>query len=461
MHEGRAADRNRTAPKRAGGLDARFALSALLIGAAAVLGGASRENPVRLAIIELCALPVAVAAVRRVASAARSDDAAPALPIALAALVIAVPLLQIIPLPPGVWAALPGQAPRAEALRLAGLPAPWLPLSLSPGDTGRAGLALLPPAAMFVATLGLDVEDRRRLAWLWLALAALGLALGLAQVAAPAGGPAYPYRTTNVGSLVGLFANRNHEAGYLLALLPFAAALAVPGGAGAPGRERAGGSGFAGRVAWLFLPVSIVALGVIRSRAGVILAAPAALAALAVAWRGRGRRRGNRALAVTAGAIGAAVLAVALFGLDPILGRFDGRSPAEFRFEAWPSVLAAAQSLAPLGSGLGSFDRVFEAVEPLALVGPTYFNHAHNDYLELWLETGWVGAAILALFLAWFAPAAWRAWRRGCPLAQASSAAIVLLMAQSAVDYPLRTETLAVLFAFCCGVLATPARPDR
>ena len=47
------------------------------------------------------------------------------------------------------------------------------------------------------------------------------------------------------------------------------------------------------------------------------------------------------------------------------------------------------------------------------------------------------------------------------PLAQASSAAIFLLMAQSVVDYPLRTETLAVLFAFCCGGLAWPERPNR
>ena len=66
----------------------------------------------------------------------------------------------------------------------------------------------------------------------------------------------------------------------------------------------------------------------------------------------------------------------------------------------------------------------------------------------------------LALFLAWFIAAGWRAWRSGPPLAQASSAAVALLMAQSAVDYPLRTETVAVLFAFCCGVLAAQGRPS-
>jgi O-antigen ligase len=459
MSEGQAADRMHAAPTRVGAVDARFALAALLVIVAAGLGGASRENPLRLAVVELCALPLVALAVRRAMSGKVGRTDAAGFALALLAMIIAVPLLQLIPLPPGVWTAAPGQAARAEALRLARLPTPWLPLSLSPGDTARAVLALIPPAAMLVATLRLDASERRRLAWLWIVLAVAGLALGLAQVAAPGGGPAYPYRTTNVGSLVGLFANRNHEAGFLLALLPFAAALAMSAGPGEPRRTGPRGRDGAPWMAWLFILVSIVALGVIRSRAGLILAAPATLAAISVAWRGRDWRVGGRPMAAIAAAIGPAALAVALFGLDPILVRFDGHAPAEFRFEAWPQVIAAARSFLPLGSGLGSFDRVFEAVEPLSLVGPTYFNHAHNDFLELWLETGWVGAAILALFLAWFIPAAWRAWRSGVPLAQAASAAVMLLMAQSVVDYPLRTETLAILFAFCCGVLAAPGRP--
>jgi O-antigen ligase len=308
---------------------------------------------------------------------------------------------------------------------------------------------------MFMAAAQLDPAGTRRLAWLWIALAAAGLALGVAQVAAPTGGLAYPYRTTNPGSLVGLFANRNHEAGFLLALLPFAAALAVPPAPAGPRGAPSLSGGATRWVAWPFILIAIVALGVIRSRAGVILAGPAALVALAVTWRGRRRDVGGWPMAAVATAAGLAAVAVALFGLDPILGRFGGQARAEFRFEAWPHVVAAARSFLPLGSGVGSFDPVFEAVEPLVMVGPTYFNHAHNDYLELWLETGWVGATILAVFLLWFLPAAWRAWRSGSPTAQAASAAILLLMAQSGVDYPLRTETLAVFFAFCCGVLAS------
>jgi O-antigen ligase len=446
MREDRAGSGGDAAPTEADAGGARFALAALLIIAAALLGGASRENPFRLAAVELCALPLVAVAIRRMVAGKAAGTGHAPLPLALLTMIVAVPLLQLAPLPPSVWTALPGQASRVEALRLASLPTPWLPLSLSPDDTGRAALALVPPAAMFVAALRLSAADAQGLAWLWIAAGAAGLALGLAQLAAPAGGSAYLYRTTNVGSLVGFFANRNHEAGFLLALAPFAAAGARPWRAGP-------------WIAWPYILLSIAALGVIGSRAGLILAAPAALAALAVSWRGRGSRIGGVTSAAIIAAISVAAVAVALLGVDPILGRFEGHAPAEFRFEAWPHVIGAAGRFVPLGSGLGSFDRVFEAAEPLSLVGPTYFNHAHNDYLELWLETGVVGAAILALFLAWFIPAAWLAWRSPTPLAQASSAAIVLLLAQSTVDYPLRTETLAVLFAFCCGVLAAAGRP--
>jgi len=196
---------------------------------------------------------------------------------------------------------------------------------------------------------------------------------------------------------------------------------------------------------------------VIRSRAGVILAGPAVLAALAVAWSGGGRRRWTPVAGLGAAAL-VAMAAVSVFALPPILDRFAPQATEELRFEAWPHVARAARSFLPIGSGLGSFDRVFEAVEPLSLVAPTYFNHAHNEYLELWLETGWVGAAIFALFIAWFGVAAWRAWTLGDPMARAASAAILLLLGQSFVDYPLRTETLAVFFAFCCSQLATAGR---
>ncbi len=436
---------------------ALFGCALALTLAGALFGGASRENPLRLAAVELMALPLLVLALRHAPPGrlARAGQV-------LLALAILVPLLQLIPLPPALWLAAPGRGVRAQALAAAGLPIGWAPLSLFPAATLGCALALAAPAAMFLASQLMAEAQRRRLAAVWLASGAVGLMLGAFQLVEPAGGPAYPYATTNLGSLVGLFANRNHEAGFLLALVPFAALLAAARpSAGAPRRRRDRGA--APRLAWapvaagLFGAVALVALGVVRSRAGVLLALPAVLGAFAVMIRERAPRP-----ILIAGLAGAAasVLAVALFAAGPIVDRFVGQTGQEGRFVAAPVVVRAGLPFQPLGAGLGAFDRVYRAAEPLEMVEPAFFNHAHDDYLELWLEAGWAAVALIVLFLAWFAVAARRAWTRaGEGTARAGSVAILVLLAQSAVDYPLRTQTLACLFAFACGALA--ARPGE
>ena len=52
----------------------------------------------------------------------------------------------------------------------------------------------------------------------------------------------------------------------------------------------------------------------------------------------------------------------------------------------------------------------YRAWEPLDLMGPNFINHAHNDYLELWLETGWLAPPILAAFFLWLGRASLKAW---------------------------------------------------
>ena len=416
----------------------------LLVVIAAMFGGASRENPWPLALVELGALPLLILGLRR-----RLGPGAPgglAFPLAILGGAFAIPVIQLIPLSPTLWTALPGQTPRLEALRLAGLAPGWRPISLAPGDTWGALLALTPPAAMFLGGISLDRRAREWMALVWIGGAAVGLALGVAQLASPGGGWAYPYQVTNNGSLVGWFANRNHEAGALLATLPFVAELA----------RSAARTGSVWR-AWamgLFGLVAFAALGVIRSRAGAILAVPVLVGCAFLAWRGGGLANRRGALAAAAAVL--AVGLVAWFGASPVLDRFTAPAGAEFRLEAWPIVAKAAGDTLPFGAGLGAFDLVFRAVEPLRLVAANFFNHAHNDYLELWLETGWLGVAALIAFAVWFATAAARAWTRGGGLARAASLSVLVLMAQSLVDYPLRTEALAVWFAFCCGVLAAP-----
>lgn len=419
-----------------------LAALALLCLAVVACGGASAGAPLRLAIVELGALPVLGLALVAPGRRVGWDWG-----VGLLGLIAAAPLVQLIPLPPAAWMHLAGGAARTQALAATGSAPAWAPLSLHPGATLGCVLALLAPGAVFLATTRLTARGRRALGALWLAAAAAGLALGVFQLAQPDGGWAYLYSPTNPGSLVGLFANRNHQGAWLLALIPISAALAAPGLRAA----RSGRRGAATFMAALFPALALVALAAVRSRAAILLAAPAVLGALAVLAAARVPRRTLGACAI---AILAAALAVAAVAASPLADRFAPQARPQARAATWPVVLSAAQDALPLGAGVGSFERMYRAVEPLDLVGPAFLNHAHNDYLELWLETGLAGLALLILFLAWLAPHAMRAWGSGgSSLARGSSLAAGLLLAASAVDYPLRTETLSCLFGFACGCL--------
>ena len=426
----------------------------VLLAFAFLLGGASRQHELRLALVELAALPTVVLA----ALALLRQEAFSRHPLAfgILAATAALPLLQLLPLPPALWTALPGRAEPALALELSGITPEWTPLSLTPDRTWRSFLALLPPIAAFLAILAVPVETQRRVMLTILAATVAAVILGAAQLAS-GGDSLYPWRTTDAGSVVGFFANRNHLATLCLISIPFAAVLGSAS-------LRQGGRAPSAWYAALFIGLMIVALGVIRSRAGIILIWPVLGTSLLAAWVAAGRGRPPLLLLAIAAGVTAALVGVGLFALDPILARFEAGSSPEGRFENWPIVAEAANAYLPIGSGLGSFDSVYRSVEPLARLDATYFNQAHNEYLEIWLETGWLGVAVLAAFLVWFGRRTWTAWgarpSSARDLQRAASIAIGAVLLHSVGDYPLRTETIAVIFALCCGLLELAGRPD-
>lgn len=432
-------------------------LSLMLLIAAFALGGASRLNELRLALLEVLALPLlGVVLLRLIAGGGGQESLR--LPLMLALATVAVPLIQIIPVPASVILGLPGREDLAIALQLTGVSPRWQTISVTPDLTWQAALALVPPLAMFGATLLGGLPLGRRAAHLTLALTFASLLLGAAQFAA-GGDRLYLWLTTTPGHIVGFFANRNHLATLLLMSVPFVA-LFTAQAARAGKRDVA-----AGQRMWLwaaFLLLTIVAIGAIRSRAGVILLVPVLGASILCAWMAAGRGR-PRTWLLAIGGGGAVVIAVAaIFALGPILERFEGASASTAgRLREWPVVLEAAEAYLPLGSGVGSFDAVFRSFEPLAHLDPTFFNHAHNEYLEILLEAGWPGIAVLAFFLIWYARRVWAVWVIGLAsrfeLQRAAAIAIGVVLTHSLADYPIRTELIAVIFALCCGILAQPA----
>ena len=439
---------------RLGQQDGAAVAALVLLAFSIVFGGASRQHELRLALVELTALPLLVLGL--LALLKRDDLSAHKLGLGLAAAVAALPLLQLIPLPPAVWTGLPGRDQLVLALEVTGIPQGWLPLTLTPDKTWRSFLALLPPLAMFVGLLVARAEGRQRLVQFLLGAALFSILLGAAQLAS-GGNQLYPWLTTDAGNVTGFFANRNHLATLVLIGVPFATVL------GAASLRR-GGSRLPLWLSILYIALAAVALGVIRSRAGVVLFAPVLGTSLLAAWVAAGRGRPRPLLLGLVGGAAIAVAAVGAFAAAPLLERFDPAGAPEGRFENWPIVVEAAEAYLPLGSGLGSFDAVYRSVEPLERLDPTFFNQAHNDYLETWLEAGWLGTALIVAFLVWFARRSWTAWRAGVStqrdLQRAATIAIGAILLHSAADYPLRTAALATVFALCCGLLELAVRAD-
>lgn len=440
---------------RKGQWNAAALATVVLLAFSIVLGGASRDHALRLALLELASLPVLVLAGSQLLN--RHAWSTHRFGLGLLAAIFLLPLIQLVPLPPAIWTALPGREQLVLALELVGQPAGWIPLSLTPDLTWRSFLALLPPVAMFLGVLAATKESKLRLVHLFLAAAVASVLLGVMQLGS-GGERLYPWATTDAGKMVGFFANRNHLSTLLVASLPFAAVLAA-----ATIRRRANGDNLTLWLGALYIGLAVVAIGAIRSRGGIVLAAPSLVLSFLAAWVASGRGRPSPALLAGAGVAAAAVAAVGFFALAPILARFDPNSPPEGRFENWPIVAEAASAYLPVGSGLGSFDPVYRSVEPLERLDSTFFNQAHNEYLEIWLETGWLGIGLLAAFLIWWARRSWTSWRRPpsteADLQRAASIAMLIIMLHSIVDYPMRTETIAVLFALFAALLEGAARP--
>jgi hypothetical protein len=370
-----------------------------------------------------------------------------------------LPLLQLLPMPPQLWTALPGRAEFAATYRDLGMDLPWLPVSISPEATNHSFMALLPPLAVFLATINLGPTARRSLVLLLLAVGVIAVLLGLAQLV---GGPDSPLRffpITNPDSSVGFFANRNHHAAFLYSLVPFTAAWLI---------ALLATNGVRGIATWACLLIwaaLLLGAAMTLSRAGVVLGLVASLASLAMA-RSVSSSAAWRGLALPAAAVVVGLLLVAQFAFAGLLGRAQADIADDLRLPIAQTTLEAGHAFQPVGSGFGTFVPVYQMFETTSTLIPAFINRAHNDWLEVWLEGGWPAIGLLVAFVGWLIYAAIGAWRRSRREAehpvdrlipQAASIMVVLLLLHSAVDYPLRTTAMSTLLALCCGLLIKPA----
>ena len=449
-----------------------FRASAVTLISSVLLGGGTRGGFLSDAILELIAIPALLISLSSLIGLPvwRTNTRTDVIwALAFCFGLSLLPLLQLIPLPPSIWTKLPGRDEIANVFDLVGGGTPWMPISVSPHATWLSFLSLLPPMAIFIGTLQLGYRERRRLVLTFIAVGVVSAFLGLLQVAQGPGSALRFFAFTNNTEAVGFFANRNHFAALLYVVLIFAAAWAIDVafkyGSWNELRRGAAGPIVALTSSFLLLVILITAETMTRSRAGLILTIVAMVAVFALVFTDRRNAAGGGSSKLVFAAILLAIVVTVQFALYRILGRFATDPLADARVVFAHNTWRAALAFMPFGSGLGTFVPVYAMLEqPSDLVAGVFANHAHNDILELLLETGIVGLIFMGLFIIWFGFTTYRVWWRSASsmsafdslLVRAATVAIGLLIAHSFVDYPLRTEAMMAAVAFSCALMIAP-----
>lgn len=442
-----------------------FLLCSAGVIACLLLGGGTKGGLLSDALLQLISLPLLLVVLWRLADSTLSRQAQWSLGFCLA--VVALPLLQLVPLPPAIWTSLPNRELSSQAFALIGQALPWMPLSISPERTWLSALSLIPPVAIFLSVLLLSYRERRWLSLLVVVLGTVGVFLGLAQVAQGPGSSLRFFEFTNVNEAVGFFANRNHFAALAYVLLLFVAAWASNSSASIAiaGESRDTASVITTAMWFVVILVLLAGLVMARSRAGLGLGILALLGAFALGASDR-RSAGSSTWSKLFGiAIFFAGLLVIQYGLYRFLERLKPDLLPNARSAFFTTTLEAATSYLPLGSGLGTFEQVYAHFEkPERALLDTYANHAHNDFVQLLLETGILGPLLLAGFSLFCTLRAIQIWRKSPSsassidilLARAATLAVLLIALHSAVDYPLRTSAMMSIFALCLALMIPP-----
>ena len=375
---------------------------------------------------------------------------------AMVAFACLMPLLQLVPLPPAMWQALPGRELATATLSAAGMADEWRPLTLAVLPTLRTALVFVWLAALLLAALQLPSRDLRRIFGLLLVLGLLNVAIGVIQVVS--NNTLLVFHEGFAGRfLTGLFANKNHT-GLFIAMTFLFGYGALYGKHGWDRRHLA--------IVISIGLVLVIALLATFSRAGIAFGM-AAIAFLVMLSSGRQLGRGARWLLIAI-----PLLAVLLFVIvastdlaSRSLERFGGIE-ADVRWSIWEWSWPLVTRYFPAGSGIGSFPAVYPSHEQLAWVTPSYINHVHNDYIEQLIEAGIAAPIFWALVVA----ALWRpvrtAWAERATqagrLALLGAAALFLIAVHSAFDYPLRRPAIpATAMIALAALLRVEARKRR
>lgn len=424
--------------------------------ALALLGGSSRPDPMQNAMLRPIAALLLIPALYhlRLADLGRAKGL-----VTVFGLMMVWMVIQLVPLPPGLWQALPSRDIIAELDQLAGIQGTWRPLSLAPFRGLNAALSMVVPATALLLALSMKMGSRVLL----FAIIGIGLidaTFGLLQVIGGPRSPLYLFAIASRGAPAGIFANENHSAVFSALVLLAIARVSLE----ARSMQEPAWLRLSLAPAFLFVLLDVLVTGSRAGFAATLMALIGASLMTFLTLRERASRNGLQAnakrrearggliLGLFAGVVAVVMIAFLWLERTPALDDILARSSFEdLRWSLWPVLSTMAEQHWLLGTGFGSFDAIYHLYEPTDLLLPLYVNHAHNDWAQLIIEGGLPAAALLAAGLGWLATSLWTLRRQ---TAESLGyvifwiACIAIISAASIVDYPLRTPIFQGVFVW-------------
>lgn len=436
-----------------------FLLIGVLVFAPLVRGG---NRPLALLFLELAALVLALFIFQKPEFLRQLSR--PFLWLLL--VMVLLPLAHLVPLPFTVWSNLPGHDQYAQALAATGSEAVTgaRAFSLVPSLTEYSWLALLPPLAVFLFTIGLPTKRMRTLVLVFLGLATFQAVLGLVQYGE---GPESLLRFGNEDHFAdGTYANRDHLAGLLEMALPLGLAMLTATLGYSPAEShhskslrqklaQMASTSLNRAVIYAFVSMALL-IGLIftQSKTGVVLGMVVILLS-AVAFSTRLGGANVYGMIGTFTAVGV-VLAVEI-GLVPVLERFAKLDPlGDDRWTIYASVSQAIGEFFPLGSGIGTFNQAYLRFHAPDFIG-VFINRAHNDYLEWIMEGGIIAAALILGFLSLYLMRWFRVWNRSQWntfnfIQVGAGIGLFAMMLHTLVDFNLHIPANQIYFAFLAAL---------
>jgi O-antigen ligase len=243
----------------------------------------------------------------------------------------------------------------------------------------------------------------------------------------------------NLDAATGTYVNKNHFACLLAMGLACGLGLILARARATTGRTLRdrlvlGLDARGSRTALLGLSFAIAFAGLSTSfsRAGIA----AGVLGLALAALGSRIARTPRHVVPLVVVLALAALPLAQIGADRLAAQYAD-SPEQFasgRVAVWRDTLRMATAFPAVGAGFGSFAAIYPSFRSPDV--RRFYDHAHNDPLQVLAEGGILGAAFLALVVGPILACAVRAIARGGrPLAAGIAAALCAYAAHGLVDF--------------------------